>query len=109
MPGDGFAIGKVLAKYETQKEIHIHWWGNEKKPSTVRTPQHPLNVKPPAGMTSVARSKWRQIKYRDTVHYDRLLVEKIVLLRTKKVSASDFHKAQRGLEAAKAFQLQVRV
>ena len=25
MPGDGFAIGKVLAKYETQKEIHIHW------------------------------------------------------------------------------------
>jgi hypothetical protein len=96
MPGDGFAIFKVLAQYETQKEIHIHWWGNEKESSTVQTPQHPLNVKPPAGMTSVARSKWRQIKYTDTVHYDTVLVEKIVLLRTKKVSAADFSKAQGG-------------
>jgi hypothetical protein len=89
--------------------IHIHWWGNGKESSTVRTPQHPLNVKPPAGMTSVARSKWRQIKYTDTVHYDTVLVEKIVSLRTKKVSAADFHKAQRRLEVAKAFQQQVRV
>ena len=109
MPDDGFAIGKVLAKYESQKEIHIHWWGNEKESSTVRTPQHPLNVKPPAGMTSVAKSKWRQMKYTDTVHYDTVLVEKIVLLTSKKVSAADFNKAQRRLEAAKAFQLQVRV
>ena len=109
MPDDGFAIGKVLAKLESQKEIHIHWWGNERESSTVRTPQYPLNVKPPTGMTSVAKSKWRQIKYTDTVHYDTVLVEKIVLLTSKKVSAADFHKAQRRLEAAKAFQLQVRV
>ena len=111
MPDDAFAIGKVLAKYESQKDILIHWWGNEKESLAVRTPQHPLNVKPPAGMTSVAKSKWRQMKYTDTVHYDTVLVEKIVLLTSKKVSAADFNKAQRrdGLEAAKAFQLQVRV
>jgi hypothetical protein len=66
-------------------------------------------VKPPAGMTSVAKSKWRQMKYTDTVHYDTVLVEKIVLLISKKVSAVDFNKAQRRLQAAKAFQLQVRV
>jgi hypothetical protein len=48
-------------------------------------------------------------KVSDTVHYDTVLVEKIVLLTSKKVSAADFHKAQRRLEAAKAFQLQVRV
>ena len=49
------------------------------------------------------------MKYTDTVHYDTVLVEKIVLLTSKKVSAADFNKAQRRLEAAKAFQLQVRV
>jgi hypothetical protein len=103
MPGDGFAIGKVLAKYESQREIHIHWWGNERESLTVRTPQYPLNVRPPAGMTSVAKSKWRQIKYTYTVHYDTVLGEKIVLSNSKKVSAADFHKAQRQLEAAKAF------
>ena len=43
------------------------------------------------------------------MHYDTVLVEKIVLLASKKVSAADFNKAQRRLEAAKAFQLQVRV
>ena len=47
--------------------------------------------------------------YTDTVHYDTVLVEKIVLLTSKKVSAVDLNKAQRRLEAAKAFQLQVRV
>jgi hypothetical protein len=66
-------------------------------------------VKPPAGMTSVAKSKWRLIKYPDIVHYDTVLVEKIVLLTYKKVSAVDFNKAQRRLQAAKAFQLQVFV
>ena len=49
------------------------------------------------------------MKYTDTVHYDTVLVEKIVLLTSKKVSAADFNKAQRRLQAAKAFQLQVRV
>jgi hypothetical protein len=43
------------------------------------------------------------------VHYDTVLVKKIVLLSSKKVSAVDFNKAQRRLNAAKAFQLQVRV
>ena len=60
-------------------------------------------------MTSVAKEKWRQMKYTDTVHYDTVLVEKIVLLTSKKVSAADFNKAQRRLQAAKAFQLQVSV
>jgi hypothetical protein len=103
MPDDGFAIGKVLAKYESQKEIHIHWWGNEKESSTVRTHQHPLNLKPPAGMTSVAKSKWRQMKYTDTVHYDTVLVENIVLLTSKKVNAVDFKKLKGDFRRLKPF------
>jgi hypothetical protein len=49
------------SRYETKKEIQIHWWGNEKQSSTVKTLHHPFNVKPPEGITFVAKSKCRQI------------------------------------------------